>query len=82
MKSSTTGSVAIEVFEYQGRQVYPPFAFTPGNLRNGHPRFSDEEGVIKSDYEPPGLAIPPEGFKWVGPWAIDKTYTQTDPKGW
>ena len=75
--------IAVEVFENERRNPYPPFEWGMGNLfsyERGH--FSDETGSHKSTIVPIKNCKPPNGYKWVGDWQVDKEYTSTDDNGW
>lgn len=71
-------SIEITVYENEVRSAVPPFAFIPCSRR-----FTlDINKKQKSNYDPPGNCAPPDGCKWTSPWREDRTYTQTDDKGW
>ena len=82
-KVDLTKCIAIELYENERRQPYPPFSWSFKNLFSSERhRYSDESGSHKSVFVPISDIRPPSGYKWVGVWAVDKLYTNCDSEGW
>jgi hypothetical protein len=75
--------VTCEVFENSRWQVTERVwasADTPSMASAERGRFSDRTGANNSSEFPEWRL--PAGYRWVGPWRLDETYTQADAEGW